>query len=176
MTNIFNEYTLFFRKKYFKNQKKTTRIIVVISIILFILSYLIDSRVTEINRWINMGRTLITAINALILFPLISLMIEVQNDKKEDFTSYKERLSFNQRLNLSIIIVSISIFIHILLVPTTSNFYSIISTFLLVLILYMVNFSMKTAYEKDLEKKGLIDIRDMNHILDMEDKKDGKID
>ena len=103
-------------------------------------------------------------------------MIEVQNDKKEDFTSYKERLSFNQRLNLSIIIVSISIFIHILLVPTTSNFYSIISTFLLVLILYMVNFSMRTAYEKDLEKKGLIDIRDMNHILDMEDEKDGKIE
>lgn len=177
---VLQKYVLFFRKKYYKNKTLTILIMSLSIVILFVLGYFIDLKIIgdKPTRVTNFIRTIVVSINSLLIFPFMSILIEQyqrnKKEKDEEYVSLKNNLSHNQRMNLAIIVSVILIFLHILLFDTSSNLYSFISSLILSIILLLINFVNMTYYEKELEEEGLIDIRDMEHALNLEEKRKEK--
>lgn len=167
--NLFNfiqSYLLFCRKRYNNNKVVTLAINISLIIGLFVGMYFIDKNI-YIDTKMNYVRTILIAVTAILIFTLESLLsnqIKIKKTEKDkDYMSYKESLSHNQRINLSIIVIVLIIAIHIIFFRSTSNVYSIFSSIILSIILIMVNFTSMTGYERYLEENDFMDIRDVEH-------------
>ena len=163
---IFNAYNTFIKRQYFKNGKRLAVTFFFLLSILLTMAIMIDSR-EEFSQIYNIARTALISLSGLILYSIYLLTTEARNrrerQKDKDYLSIKEKMSYQQRKNLSIIIAGLSVFLHIGLLPTQSPYYSLLSSFLLSLLLFLFAFIQKTGYEKELERKGFKDIRDIEH-------------
>ena len=179
--NLINKYLLFFRQKYNKNKSKTILTLAVALLITVIAGFLLDIYI-EYNNITNFIRTIIVAIGALIMFPFIFLLnenmknkkIEEFNEKNEIYTSFKDDLSNAQRVNFSIIVGAILVFLHIIFIKPNYNIYNFVSMILLSIILLLIEFSQTTEYERELQENNYVDIRDYNHALKVEEDKKRK--
>lgn len=172
MTQILQRYLLFIRKKYNKNKVLTIIINLFLIILLSIGMFYIDNNLS-ITNVINFLRTFLIAINALSIFTFFCIIIESIKDKKlkenENYISFKDSLSHNQRVNFTIITTVIIIFLHVLIFKPTSSIYSIISSSVLSIILLLINFTTMNRYERYLEVNDYMDMRDVEHAENLMD-------
>lgn len=99
--------------------------------------------------------------------------MRIINKKKHlvsGYESLRRKYTVNQRKNLAIIVSVVVIVIHVAFFRTSYNIYSLSSAVVLAIVMNMIYFTRKTKYEIELEKKGYVDVRDLEHIYKLQDK------
>ena len=170
------------KRKFFKDKVKTSIIGTIIFLIPLVIATILDFRYMNVSgdlpRWYIYFRSLLVVISSLSLTMAALLtkekIVRIRKSKNEEYTELRKRMSFTQRRNLSLIIAVLVIALHLFLIDPKSGIYSIISTFTISILMYLILFSFPTVYEKQLEEQGFTDIRDINHKFKEFDKDQSK--
>lgn len=159
------------KRKFFKDKIKTSIIGAIIFLVPLIIATILDFRYMNVSkdlpRWYIYFRSLLVVISSLSLTMAALLtkekIVRIKKSGNEEYTELRKRMSLTQRRNLSLIIAVAVIVLHLFLIDPKSGIYSIISTFTVSILMYLILFSFPTVYEKQLEEQGFTDIRDINH-------------
>ena len=170
------------KRRFFKDKVKTSIIGAIIFLIPLVIATILDFRYMNVSgnlpRWYIYFRSLLVVISSLSLTMAALLtkekIVRIRKSKNEEYTELRKRMSFTQRRNLSLIIAVLVIALHLFLIDPKSGIYSIISTFTISILMYLILFSFPTVYEKQLEEQGFTDIRDINHKFKEFDKDQSK--
>lgn len=170
------------KRKFFKDKVKTSIIGAIIFLVPLVIATILDFRYMNVSgdlpRWYIYFRSLLVVISSLSLTMAALLtkekIVRIRKSKNEEYTELRKRMSFTQRRNLSLIIAVLVIALHLFLIDPKSGIYSIISTFTISILMYLILFSFPTVYEKQLEEQGFTDIRDINHKFKEFDKDQSK--
>ena len=170
------------KRKFFKDKVKTSIIGAIIFLVPLIIATILDFKYMNVSgdlpRWYVYFRSLLVVISSLSLTMAALLtkekIVRIRKSKNEEYTELRKRMSFTQRRNLSLIIAVFVIALHLFLIDPKSGIYSIISTFTISILMYLILFSFPTVYEKQLEEQGFTDIRDINHKFKEFDKDQSK--
>lgn len=170
------------KRKFFKDKAKTSIIGAIIFLIPLVIATILDFRYMNVSgdlpRWYIYFRSLLVVISSLSLTMAALLtkekIVRIRKSKNEEYTELRKRMSFTQRRNLSLIIAVLVIALHLFLIDPKSGIYSIISTFTISILMYLILFSFPTVYEKQLEEQGFTDVRDINHKFKEFDKDQSK--
>lgn len=170
------------KRRFFKDKVKTSIIGAIIFLVPLIIATILDFRYMNVSgdlpRWYIYFRSLLVVISSLSLTMAALLtkekIVRMRKSKNEEYTELRKRMSFTQRRNLSLIIAVLVIALHLFLIDPKSGIYSIISTFTISVLMYLILFSFPTVYEKQLEEQGFTDIRDINHKFKEFDKDQSK--
>ena len=170
------------KRRFFKDKVKTSIIGAIIFLVPLIIATILDFRYMNVSgdlpRWYIYFRSLLVVISSLSLTMAALLtkekIVRMRKSKNEEYTELRKRMSFTQRRNLSLIIAVLVIALHLFLIDPKSGIYSIISTFTISILMYLILFSFPTVYEKQLEEQGFTDIRDINHKFKEFDKDQSK--
>lgn len=170
------------KRRFFKDKVKTSIIGAIIFLVPLVIATILDFRYMNVSgdlpRWYIYFRSLLVVISSLSLTMAALLtkekIVRIRKSKNEEYTELRKRMSFTQRRNLSLIIAVLVIALHLFLIDPKSGIYSIISTFTISILMYLILFSFPTVYEKQLEEQGFTDIRDINHKFKEFDKDQSK--
>lgn len=170
------------KRRFFKDKVKTSIIGAIIFLVPLVIATILDFRYMNVSgdlpRWYIYFRSLLVVISSLSLTMAALLtkekIVRIRKSKNEEYTELRKRMSFTQRRNLSLIIAVLVIALHLFLIDPKSGVYSIISTFTISILMYLILFSFPTVYEKQLEEQGFTDIRDINHKFKEFDKDQSK--
>ena len=170
------------KRRFFKDKVKTSIIGAIIFLVPLIIATILDFKYMNVSgnlpRWYIYFRSLLVVISSLSLTMAALLtkekIVRIRKSKNEEYTELRKRMSFTQRRNLSLIIAVLVIVLHLFLIDPKSGVYSIISTFTISILMYLILFSFPTVYEKQLEEQGFTDIRDINHKFKEFDKDQSK--
>lgn len=160
------------RTRFYKNKKKTFLLMLLTFVILSSIGFLFDSR-ENIGKVFNFIRTFFISLQSVPIFFIFYLLGEnrkAKHSKDENYVSPRKKYTFNQRRNLAIIVSVLTIFLHIVFFKSASNFYSLSSATVLAIVLNMIYFTRKTKYELELDRKGYVDARDLEHLYKLQDK------
>lgn len=162
---VFDEFSLFIKRRYYKSKVPTTIGILSFVAVMMIVGFLLDKQAH--SMLFNFLRSAVICLASLSLASLLLIFQEYNQTKKreanKDYKTLKEELSYKQRLNVFIIILIVLVFFHVAFLDTASPIYSIVSSLMLSIIVFLLFFVRKNKYEIELEERGYKDIRDINH-------------
>ena len=172
MVEFINSMVQKVRTYYYKEKTKTILILVISFLVTLGVGIFFDTR-EHLGTILNFIRTFFIAIESIPIFLLLYIISEERKNrlsKKDDYESLRRKYTVNQRKNLAIIVSVVVIVIHVAFFRTSYNIYSLSSAVVLAIIMNMIYFTRKTKYEIELEKKGYVDVRDLEHIYKLQDK------
>lgn len=160
MMTEFRRFLVYLKRKSDNNNNQVIKFTLLSIILMTILGIVIDSNFS-INYITNTIKAIIVIINGLSIFSLIF----TQGDKymNNDRETFRSLYSYRQRINISIISLSILVVLFALFVSQSSVIYTLTASVLFAITLIFLSFVRPTPEEIVKNTYGIEDERDIAH-------------
>lgn len=155
----FLKFLSFLRREVNTNIKKYFSVLLGSEVIFLLTAILID-RFLPWNIIFNFIRCIFAIIGSIINFCIIyGILHKLEYNKNKE--ALRRGFSFNQRVNISIIIISFTVLFHLMIVKPKNLGYTFLSSIILCVWIYLIVFIRPFKYELDRESYGIDDERDL---------------
>lgn len=162
MFDELRKYTIFLRRNYNLQYKKTRNILSCVFLLLFPICILVD-KFLPWGTLFNFIRMPIALLFGVIAYSFSYFML---HKKYEEYNKTKDKIklfSYRQRVNLTIILVGLSVFAFIFFIQPGIVVYSLLWGLYIMVLLYLATFTKPTREELIQAAYGLEDEKDIKH-------------
>lgn len=153
------KFLLKIRQIYYKLNDKQRILIGLGTIVLIGCGMAIDYFI-PFNYFINILRALIAVVVGVLIFSFAYMITLIRSEKKEDYIIFRERFSYKQRLNISVVLWGVQ-FILLLFSTNAGMFFTFISSIIISCALATLAFIRSTREENAQAQFGMQDYRDV---------------
>ena len=166
MTILLRKFLLYLRQQNAKFGIKRGYQLFALSILFTVVGIVCDVFFNPNNFWLNTIKLIISILIALSMFSGGYILYIIQVTYKNKETKYEDlrsKLSYQQRINVSILISIVFTILNFVFVKNGSILYTFMFAMLLVLYIVLLTFSRATHREYVQATFGLRDIRDVDY-------------
>lgn len=162
MFNELRKYTIFLRRNYNIEYKKTRNILLSLFILLIPICIVIDKFIPW-GTLFNFIRMPISLGFGVVTYSLSYFMLHKKYEEYKKTQEKTSRFSYKQRLNLTIMFVGLSIFAFVFFIQPGIIVYSLLWGLYIMILLYLATFTMPTREELIKSAYGFEDEKDIQH-------------
>lgn len=166
MTILLRKFLLYLRQQNAKFGIKRGYQLFALSIMFTVVGIVCDVFFNPNNFWLNTIKLIISILIALSMFSggyILYIIQVIYKSKETKYEDLRSKLSYQQRINVSILISIIFTILNFVFVKNGSILYTFMFAMLLVLYIVLLTFSRATHKEYVQATFGLRDIRDVDY-------------